>query len=153
MSDNASSATTVGATVAQLVFYATTMKRNPIQAYALTVCFASLLAGSISLAVGIYDIIQISFPEATNTTYRAQLEAVQTRQLLLNGRRQVDVAAGAESSAIGGSNLVVATPAIAAPNSGFYVNQAIQSLIFSSIVLIICAGVFYFHWGLAKLRT
>ena len=40
--------------------------------YALAVCFASILCISISTGVGLYDIVQISFPELTMDSYLYQ---------------------------------------------------------------------------------
>ena len=126
------------------------MKRNPIQTYALTVCFVSLFSGSISLAVGIYDVIQISFPEATNASRAAQLGVMRRQQELFNRQSQADSTTNADSPTNNLSSFVISSGSIVEPNSGYYVNQAIQSLVFSAIVLVICAGIFFFHWGLAK---
>jgi hypothetical protein len=130
---------------------ASSVKRNPIQTYALTVCFASLMAGTIALAVALYDIVQISFPESTNDSYRIQLEVAQSQQILMNGQLQTNPASGTKSTLSNGIGIVSA-PSIATPNSDFYINQAIQSLIVASIVLFLCAGIFFFHWRLAKLK-
>ena len=40
--------------------------------YALAVCFASVLCIAISTGVGLYDIVQISFPESTMDSYLYQ---------------------------------------------------------------------------------
>ena len=126
------------------------MKRNPIQTYALTVCFVSLFSGSISLAVGIYDVIQISFPEGTNTSRAAQLGVMRRQQELFNSQSQADSTTNTDSPTNNLSNFVISSGSIVEPNSGYYVNQATQSLVFSAIVLVICTGIFFFHWGLAK---
>ena len=126
------------------------MKRNPIQTYALTVCFVSLFSGSISLAVGIFDVIQISFPESTNASRGAQLEAMRRQQLLINRQSQADSTTDTDSSTNNLASFAISSGSIFEPNSGYYVNQAIQSLVFSAIVLVICTGIFFFHWGLAK---
>jgi len=40
--------------------------------YALAVCFASVLCIAISTGIGIYDVVQISFPEQTMNSYQYQ---------------------------------------------------------------------------------
>ncbi len=124
------------------------MKRNAIQTYALAVCFASLFAGTIALSVAIYDVVQISFPEATNDSVSAQLQAARNRRSLANEQFQTDLVASSDSAQP--SNRV--SPTITIANPGFYVRQAIQSLTFSSIVILLCAIIFLFHWRMAKLH-
>ncbi len=126
------------------------MKRNPIQTYALTVCFASLLAGTISLTVAVYDIVQITFPEFTSLSHRTQLGVLRNQQIITSKQQSSDPVQGEESSSANTSAAVITTPMIDSFGTDIHVNQAIQSLIVSSIVLFLCAGIFFFHWRLAK---
>jgi len=45
------------------------MKRNIFEVYALAVCFIAVLILIIATGIGIYDLIEISFPEFTITSY------------------------------------------------------------------------------------
>ena len=42
------------------------MKTSILEIYALTVCFATLMCFAICLGIGLYDIVQINFPEFTS---------------------------------------------------------------------------------------
>ena len=45
------------------------MKKSFVEIYALAVCFVTLLCFVIALGVGIYDLLQVAFPEFTLNAY------------------------------------------------------------------------------------
>jgi hypothetical protein len=52
--------------------------------YALAVCFASVLCIAISTGIGIYDVVQISFPEQTMDSY--QYRSYQSNDVFLQSQ-------------------------------------------------------------------
>lgn len=61
------------------------MKRSSIEIYGLAVCFVTLLCFVIALGVGIYDLLQIAFPEFTLSAY--EYERHRSNELFRNSPR------------------------------------------------------------------
>ena len=122
--------------------------KDPIRTYALLVCLISLVAGSVSLIVGAYDVIQISFPEATNAGYQMQLQQAAEQQRILG--EQIAARAGGATLTQGTIANDLTAIQIPKPNHTYYVNAATQSLIISVLVFLVCAAVYIFHWRLAR---
>ena len=53
------------------------MKRSFVEIYGLAVCFVTLLCFVIALGVGIYDLLQVAFPEFTLERLRVRTAPVQ----------------------------------------------------------------------------
>ncbi len=126
--------------------------RNPIRTYSLVVCFSSLFVGAVALVIGLYDILQISFPEATNTSFQMQLEQAAQQQKMLADQLAARANSDGESVLDGTIATDLASIQIPKPNHTYFINSAIQSLILSTIVLIVSASIFFFHWRLARGR-
>jgi hypothetical protein len=103
-------------------------RRTPIQTYALTVCFTSLLIGGIFLGIAALDIVQMSVPEFTNP-YSDQ-----------EGKEHKTVIDGTVS--IAGTQF--------RHTNAQHVMYAKQSFLSCSITLILSGLFFLFHWRLAK---
>ena len=123
---------------------------NPIRTYALLVCFTSLFASAIAFVIGLYDIFQISFPEATNTSFQMQLDQAARQQRILAEQIAAQTTTTGENPLDGTIAADLAAVQIPKPNHTYYINSAIQSLILCCIVLTVSAGIFAFHWRLAR---
>ena len=53
------------------------MKRSFVEIYGLAVCFVTLLCFVIALGAGIYDLLQVAFPEFTLERLRVRTAPVQ----------------------------------------------------------------------------
>jgi len=131
---------------------------KPIRTYALLVCFVSLIAGSVALIVAIYDVIQMSFPQATNTRVQMQIQQVRAQQQVIRLQQQsvnegvAQVQAGPEANGI--TNTVAAdsyADQFPAASHDYYVNSAMQSFIISMIIIVVCGAIFSLHWRLARI--
>ena len=63
------------------------MKKSSIEIYGLAVCFVTLLCFIIALGVGIYDLLQIAYPEFTLNAY--EYERHQSNDSFRNSPRSV----------------------------------------------------------------
>lgn len=106
----------------------TEVTRNPIQTYALAVCFTSLLIGAIFLGIAVLDLIQMNLPELTNPY--ADIEGVEHRSV-------IDGAVNVMGPAFRHSNAQ-------------HVMYAKQSFLSCTITLVLSFVFFFLHWRLAK---
>ncbi|XOV83652.1 MAG: hypothetical protein ACFHXK_00750 [bacterium] len=120
-----------------------------VRIYALSVCFASMLVGSISLSIAVYDTLQYSFPETMHPQIKYQLQsAMQTQQLL---ESRVDNPQISEEQKEALSQQLNAIESSRPQQFGYnhFKARALESLIGSSITLFVSCLVFLFHWRLA----
>ena len=138
--------------------------------YALAVCFASVLCIAISTGIGIYDVVQISFPEQTMDSY--QYRSYQSNDVFLQSQpypraMMINPRMSNQAIATGGRGTA---PAIQA-SSGLQesqqeitkrreeqlavvvdnvVHDAQNSLIQILIILFISVPLFIIHWRFAQ---
>jgi hypothetical protein len=138
--------------------------------YALAVCFASVLCIAISTGIGIYDVVQISFPEQTMDSY--QYRSFQSNEVFLQSQpypsaMRIDPMMRNPAIAAGGRGSAPATQS----SSGLQENQeeitkrretqlagainnvvhdAQNSLIQILIILFISIPLFVVHWRFAQ---
>jgi hypothetical protein len=97
--------------------------RTPIQIYALIVCFATLICFVITLGIAIYDVVQIAAPEFTYTPEPYISDALSTP-----GTPEYEKGVQDERK------------------------HAAQSLVQTSIILLIDLGVYVTHWKIANVK-
>jgi len=116
------------------------MKKSIIGIYALAVCFVTVVCAVIALGIGIYDLVEIAYPEFTLPSY--QFERHQSNEAFFPGDPENLELTEEEKSA---RRLASYETAIEAERRG-----AQQSLIKVLVVLILDAVVFTIHWKVAQ---
>ena len=136
--------------------------------YALAVCFASVLCIAISTGIGIYDVVQISFPEQTMNSY--QYRSYQSNDVFLQSQpyphaMMINPMMSKQATATGGRGTAMAASAglqesqqqitkrreeqlAMAVNN--VVHDAQNSLIQILIILFISVPLFIIHWRFAQ---
>lgn len=117
------------------------MKKSLIEIYALAVCFVAVVCFTISLGVGIYDLIEITNPEFTLKSY--QYEQHQSNEKFIE-RWPKDKTIPSDEE-ITRQRLQSYKLALQGER-----REAFQSLTSISIIIIINIVVFLIHWIIAK---
>lgn len=123
------------------------MKKSILEIYALAVCFATIVCFVITLGISIYDIVRITNPEFTMSSYEYN-------------RHQSNEAYWKSSNNCGNDDKKEQRPAdeeLTKQRLASYqqsikseLRDAFQSLIQSVIILIIAVIVFFIHWRVAR---
>ncbi len=151
------------------------MKKSSVEIYGLAVCFVTLLCIIIALGVGIYDLLQITYPEFTLSAY--EYERHQSNDSFRNSPRSVSYVQwsappsrgkgpgdektykfthrGASTEPRGGPGITEDETTRKRKDSYRSVlraerRQASQSLALVAIVMLIDVLVFLPHWILAR---
>lgn len=114
------------------------MRRSAIQIYALAVCFATLMCLVVSLGIGLYDGVQIAFPDFTLSAWQpyesnSQFVLFWPDKKDLPDEQVTKLREDAYRDALHGER-----------------HAAKQSLVFVSIILVIDIVVYAIHWKIAR---
>ncbi len=117
------------------------MKKTLLEIYALAVCFVTLVCFAITLGVGLYDLIAISYPEFTLSSHA--FERYQSDEAFIrNWPKDKPVPSGRELKKLRQEGYRVAI--LSEQRNGQ------QGLTKSLIIILINIVVFLPHWHLAK---
>jgi hypothetical protein len=117
------------------------MKRNLLEIYALSVCFVTLVCFVIALGVAVYDVIQILNPEFTLNAW--QLEKHQSNEKFIKDwPKNKPVPLGAKLTKLRQESYKQALRVER--------REALQSITWASIIIVLDVGLFWAHWRLAK---
>jgi len=117
------------------------MKKSVVKNYALAVCFIAAICAVIALAVGVYDVIQMSKPEMTLSSN--QLEKHQTNEAFIRDWLSIEKMPDDQEITV-----LREKSYKAALNAGS--RDAAQSFIKVVAALVIIIVVFFVHWFLAR---
>ncbi len=124
------------------------MKKSILEVYALAVCFATIVCFVVALGVAIYDIIQISSPEFTLSSYeynRHQSNDVFWERYKYGYDNRDKEMQRPPEEMLTKQRLESYHQVIKAER-----RDAFQSLTLSSIILVIDVIVFLVHWRVAR---
>lgn len=114
------------------------MSRSLIQTYGLAVCFSALMCLVVALGVAIYDIVQIAAPSFTVQQY--DLWQSDDHYLSFHPDKK-----GLPPQEIARLRDAARQSALASER-----RNAMQSLLFTTIIILIDAVVYAIHWRLAR---
>ena len=120
-----------------------------IRVYALAVCFMCVTITIVSTAIALFDIIQLSFPKLTDSSYLMMVDTYEEQQNspgALEIKKKIENGANIED--LPDAKFVLRPPPIS--NHVRFKGEALESLIFNSILIALCAIVFFLHWRIAK---
>ena len=131
------------------------MKRSFVEIYGLAVCFVTLLCFVIALGAGIYDLLQVAFPEFTLNAY--EYERHQSNDSFRNAPRSRAQWTAPPSRGAGPGIAEATEDETTRQREDSYRSvlraerrQAGQSLVMVGIVMLIDVLVFFPHWILAR---
>ncbi len=138
--------------------------------YALAVCFAAILCIAISTGIGLYDIVQISFPKLTMESYLYQHlqsnERFRRSQLLYDPRASYPIMMNERGMGIARANSIAGSTMKETPLTDEEVSarreeqlataidnvrhNAQKSLVQILVILLVSGPLFYIHWRFAR---
>ena len=128
------------------------MKKSFVEIYGLAVCFVTLLCFVIALGVGIYDLLQVAFPEFTLNAY--EYERHQSNDSFRNAppvfRSVPRIAEAVPIPEATGDAITRQREDSYRSVLRFESRRAGQSLVMVGIVMLIDVLVFLPHWILAR---
>ncbi len=124
------------------------MKKTVIEIYAMAVCFVAVVCLVISLGIGLYDLVEISNPEFTISSY--EYKKHQSNESFLKGD------CGKEKETLVDKKIPtdeeITRQRLASFQNLIAIERrdAFQSLTLVSIILILNIILFFIHWRIAK---
>ena len=117
------------------------MKKSLLEIYSLAVCFVTMICFAVSLGIGIYDVLEMSNPELTLTSYLYQQHQT-NEEFTKYWPKDREKPADQEITKMREKSYEMS---LAAEK-----RDAMQSFIHVLIIMLIDMGIFFVHWKFAK---
>ncbi|MBI4697945.1 MAG: hypothetical protein HY758_03285 [Nitrospirae bacterium] len=124
------------------------MKKTVIEIYAMAVCFVAVVCLVISLGIGLYDIMEISNPAFTISSY--EYKKHQSNESFIKGDCGNEKETFADKKILTDEEITRQRLASFQNLIAIERRDAFQSLTIVAIILILDIILFFIHWRIAK---